>query len=133
MTVGLSLDQFAGAEVSLVGGKAAAPGRIYKSGIRVPHTLCVTTQAYQTFVTETGSRDKILIKIDRKAFDDTGWEGRGDSSLRLRNLFLTTPIPLERERTLIKVIEPVFTDGSVAVHLPGDLPLFLPTRAQLRP
>lgn len=122
MTLVLSLDQLAGAEVSLVGGKAAALGRINKSGIRVPYTLCVTTQAYQTFVTETGIRDKILIEIDRKAFGDMRWEELWDSSLRLRNLFLTTPIPLELQQTLIELVEPVFTDGSVAVRssAPGE-------------
>lgn len=122
MTLVLSLDQLAGAEVSLVGGKAAALGRIYLSGIRVPHTLCVTTQAYQTFVTETGIRDKILIEIERKAFGDMRWEELWDSSLRLRNLFLTTPIPFELERTLIEVVEPAFTNGSVAVRssAPGE-------------
>jgi rifampicin phosphotransferase len=122
MTLVLSLDQLAGAEVSLVGGKAAALGRIYKSGIRVPNTLCVTTQAYQTFVTETGIRDKILIEIERKAFGDMRWEELWDSSLRLRNLFLTTPIPLELQQTLIELVEPVFTDGSVAVRssAPGE-------------
>jgi rifampicin phosphotransferase len=122
MTLVLSLDLLAGAEVSLVGGKAAALGRIYKSGIGVPYTICVTTQAYQTFVAETGIRDKILIEIERKAFGDMRWEELWDSSLRLRNLFLTTPIPVELERKLIEVVEPAFTDGSVAVRssAPGE-------------
>lgn len=122
MTLVLSVDQLAGSEVSLVGGKAAALGRIYKSGIRVPFTICVTTQGYQTFVTETGIRDKILIEIDRKAFGDMRWEELWDSSLRLRNLFLTTPIPFELERTLIGAFEPVFSDDFVAVRssAPGE-------------
>lgn len=122
MTLALSLDQLAGAKVFLVGGKAAALGSIYKSGVRVPYTICVTTQAYQTFVAETGIGDKILIEIERKAFGDMRWEELWDSSLRLRNLFLTTPIPLELQRTLVELIEPVFTDRSVAVRssAPGE-------------
>lgn len=122
MTLVLSLDQLAGAEASLVGGKAAALGRVYKSGIRVPNTICVTTQAYQTFVAQTGIRDKILIEIERKAFGDMRWEELWDSSLRLRNLFVTTPIPLELERKLIELVEPAFTDSSVAVRssAPGE-------------
>ena len=122
MTLVLSLDQLAGAEVSLVGGKAAALGRIFKSGIRVPYTICVTTQAYQSFVTGTGIRDKILIEIERKAFGDMRWEELWDSSLRLRNLFLTTPLPLELERKLIELVETAFTDSSVAVRssAPGE-------------
>lgn len=122
MTLALSLDQLASAEVSLVGGKAAALGRIFKSGIRVPYTICVTTQAYQSFVTGTGIRDKILIEIERKAFGDMRWEELWDSSLRLRNLFLTTPLPLELERKLIELVETAFADSSVAVRssAPGE-------------
>lgn len=122
MTLVFSLDQLAGSEVSLVGGKAAALGLIYKAGVNVPNTVCITTQAYQTFVAETGIRDKILIEIERKAFSDMRWEELWDSSLRLRNLFLTTPIPLELKRTLVELIERVFVNSCVAIRssAPGE-------------
>ncbi len=122
MTLVLSLDQLAGSGDSLVGGKASALGRIYESGIKVPYTVCVSTQAYQIFVTETGIREKILMEIERKAFGDMRWEELWDSSLRLRNLFVTTPMPSELERTLIEAVGSVFTDSHVAVRssAPGE-------------
>ncbi|MGC8660560.1 MAG: PEP/pyruvate-binding domain-containing protein, partial [Desulfomonilaceae bacterium] len=122
MTLALSLDQLAGSEVSLVGGKAAALGRIYKSGVKVPYTICLTTQAYQTFVVETGIRDKILIEIERKAFSDMRWEELWDTSLRLRNLFLTTPVPVGLKRMIVELTEPVFVNRCVAVRssAPGE-------------
>ena len=62
MTLALSLDQLAGSEVSLIGGKAAALGRIYKSGVKAPYTICLTTQACRTFVAATGVRLKIRMR-----------------------------------------------------------------------
>jgi rifampicin phosphotransferase len=122
MTLVLSLDQLASAETSLVGGKAASLAKMYKAGICVPYAICVTTEAYRSFVARTGLSDKILLEIERKAFSEMRWEELWDSSLRLRNLFLTTPVPFELRETLGEVVEKVFGDSPVAVRssAPGE-------------
>ena len=122
MTLVLSLDQLAGAETSLVGGKAASLAKMYKAGIRVPCAICVTTEAYRSFVARTGLSDKILLEIERKAFSEMRWEELWDSSLRLRNLFLTTPVPSELREKLGEVVEQAFRDSPVAVRssAPGE-------------
>ena len=122
MTLVLSLDQLAGAETSLVGGKAASLAKMYKAGIRVPCAICVTTEAYRSFVARTGLSDKILLEIERKAFSEMRWEELWDSSLRLRNLFLTSPVPSELREKLGEVVEQVFRDSPVAVRssAPGE-------------
>jgi phosphohistidine swiveling domain-containing protein len=122
MTLVLSIDQLAGDEAYLVGGKASSLGKMHKAGIRVPCAICVTTEAYRSFLAQTGLSDKILLEIERKAFSEMRWEELWDSSLRLRNLFLTTPVPSELREMLGEVVEQVFRDSPVAVRssAPGE-------------
>lgn len=122
MTLILSLDQLAGADVSLVGGKAASLAKMYQAGIKVPETICVTSEAYRSYVTRTGLSEKILLEIERKPFGEMRWEELWDSSLRLRNLFLTTTMPSDLRDELLDAIEEVFQDRIVAIRsaAPGE-------------
>lgn len=47
---------------------------MHQTGIKVPYTICVTTEAYQSFLVGIGLREKILLEIERKAFSDMRWE-----------------------------------------------------------
>jgi len=118
----LGLNDAALADIALVGGKAASLGKMYNAGIRIPLTLCVTTQAYSNYLSETGIGERILLEIERKAFADMRWEELWDSSLRLRNLFLSTSIQTDLLETLTGAIEPVFRNGPVVVRssAPGE-------------
>ncbi|NVO67400.1 PEP/pyruvate-binding domain-containing protein [Methanofollis tationis] len=79
--------------LSLCGGKALNLGRLMRSGIRVPPGICVTTDAYSSYIDETGIRGRIILELARKDFRDMRWEEVWDAALRIRTLFSRTPLP----------------------------------------
>jgi pyruvate,water dikinase len=77
---------------AVVGGKAFALSEMARSGMNVPPGLCVTTEAYNDFVSSTGLQGQICMEWGRKRFEDMRWEEMWDVSLRIRNIFLNTPM-----------------------------------------
>lgn len=106
----------------LVGGKALALARMARAGIAVPPFLAVTTTAYSAYLAATGLRARILTELDRKAFADMRWEELWDTALRIRNLFLTTPLPEEVRAALAVPLAARFADVPVVVRssAPGE-------------
>lgn len=76
-----------------VGGKGAALAVMVKSGMAVPAGLCLSVGAYQEYVSRTGLREKILMEVYRKSFEEMRWQEIWDTTPRIRNLFLHAPIP----------------------------------------
>ncbi|MGD9044310.1 MAG: PEP/pyruvate-binding domain-containing protein, partial [Desulfobacterales bacterium] len=99
-----------------VGGKGYALALLVKGGFRVPKTCCVTSDIYHEYVTQTGLRERILLELNRKSFNDMRWEEIWDCATRIRNLFLRKPIPFEIEKELKEIIETQFRGKSVAVR-----------------
>jgi phosphoenolpyruvate synthase/pyruvate phosphate dikinase len=99
-----------------VGGKAHALARLARHGFKTPLTLCVTTRAYQEFTAANGLRERILLELHRKAFDQMRWEEIWDCAARIRNLFLTRTMPRGLKNHLTRAIETAFGDRSVAVR-----------------
>ena len=93
MTLILPIEQIEEKDRPKVGGKAFALASLWKAGFNVPAAICVTSDAYDRYVSSTGIRERILMEIHRKAFEDMRWEEMWDASLRIRNMFLTTPMP----------------------------------------
>jgi phosphohistidine swiveling domain-containing protein len=89
----LDLKELANAAVSLVGGKAAALGMLARAGLPVPQGICITTVAYEHYLDTTGLRHRLPLLLERKSFDEMRWEELWDLGLRIRNLFLNTPLP----------------------------------------
>lgn len=85
-------------------------------GFRVPEAVCVTTEAYRIFVDKTGIGERIQLELNRKDPADMRWEELWDSALRIRNLFLATPMDEELEGHLHGVINDKFKDVPVAVR-----------------
>ena len=105
-----------------VGGKALALARMARAGIAVPPFLAVTTAAYEAFLDATGLRVGILGELDRKDFADMRWEEMWDTALRIRSLFLTTPLPEEVRAALAQPVAARFADVSTVVRssAPGE-------------
>jgi hypothetical protein len=76
-----------------VGGKALALARMARAGIAVPPFVAVATDAYLAYLEATGLRTRILFELERKDVADMRWEELWDAALRIRSLFLTTPLP----------------------------------------
>ncbi len=122
MTLIIPLSEIKKQDMSRVGGKAVALAIMAQHSLNVPDALCVTTDAYNSYVTTTGLRERILLELNRKQFKDMRWEELWDTSLRIRNMFLTTPLPTALAQDLREIIAPVFSDKAAVVRssAPGE-------------
>jgi len=104
------------------GGKAFSLAILSRIGMNVPDALCVKTEAYKQFVNFAGLRERILLEVNRKNFQEMRWEEMWDAALRIRNMFLQTPIPSEIAEALRSPIEERFKDKAVVVRssAPGE-------------
>jgi len=105
-----------------LGGKAYSLGVLLASGLSVPPGLCISSNAYDTYVRTTGLMERISMELNRKDFHDMRWEEMWDASLRIRNMFLNTPMPLALVSQFKEPIERTFKDRPVAVRssAPGE-------------
>jgi len=101
---------------NLVGGKAAALGKLLGAGLNIPEGICLSTQCYKDFIQLTGLKDLILMELGRKRFEDMRWEELWDASLRIRNLFVRASMPKALDLPIRKSIEDCFHGSPVAVR-----------------
>jgi pyruvate,water dikinase len=122
MTWLLSLSQVEPQHRPIIGGKCFALAEMARAGVRVPHTLCVTTDAYEHYVAATGLRERILLELSRKRFDDLRWEEMWDASLRIRNMFLNKMMTADLSSALTEQMEAHFGGRAVVVRssAPGE-------------
>ena len=99
-----------------VGGKNAALARMAAEGLPVPDTLCVGVEAYRRFVEATGLRERIVLELNRKAFEEMRWEEIWDTALRIRNRFIRTPLPDDLRAELSGSIQSRFGSRPVVVR-----------------
>ncbi len=105
-----------------VGGKALALARMSRAGITVPPFVAVTTDAYEAYLEATGLRTRILFELERKDFAEMRWEELWDAALRIRSLFLTTPLPEELQAALAQPLAARFAEAATVVRssAPGE-------------
>jgi len=122
MTLIIPLGKIKQQDMARVGGKALALAMMAQYSLNVPEALCVTTEAYHAYVTMSGLRERILLELNRKQFEDMRWEELWDTSLRIRNMFLTTPLPASLALELEQSIAPVFARKAAVVRssAPGE-------------
>ncbi len=99
-----------------IGGKGFALATMSKQGFNIPDTLCVTSDLYDEYVTRTGLRERILLELHRKDFQEMRWEEIWDCATRIRNMFLRIPIPSEIEANFRETIASQFSGKSVVVR-----------------
>ncbi len=122
MNAALPLEKVTEQDRNRVGGKAFALARMTGEGIRVPRTLCIDTEAYRQYARETGLAEQILLELYRKPFEEMRWEEVWDTALRVRNLFLKTPIPGGLQDFLAHAVASCFDNSPVSVRssAPGE-------------
>ena len=122
MKLALSLHEVTEKDRSRIGGKGSALAAMQKSGLRVPEALCVSTEAYQEYVTSTGLQDQMHMELYRKPFEEMRWEEIWDTALRIRNLFSKTPMPGRLQKKLRGPLALRFAEGPVSVRssAPGE-------------
>lgn len=118
----LQSGEFPAAGKDQVGGKAWCLARISEQGISIPKTWCVPCEVYENYITRTRLRDRIFLEINRKPFEQMRWEEIWDIALRIRNQFLTTPLPLDIRKNLSDLIEAYCGEKPLAVRssAPGE-------------
>jgi pyruvate,water dikinase len=121
-TLTIEFEKIRPGDEGAVGGKALAISRISGTDPNVPLGVCVSTNAYDRYVRSTGLRERILLELNRKNFEDMRWEEMWDASLRIRNLFANTTMPGSLRSEIRKPIAHLFAGKSVAVRssAPGE-------------
>lgn len=108
--------------ISDVGGKAKALAQLAGTGVRVPKAVCISAQAYDHFLDSQNLREKLNLELNRKQFSDMRWEEIWDVALRIRHLFLCTPLPEEILAAIELAVNCEFPDRPLAVRssAPGE-------------
>jgi pyruvate,water dikinase len=112
----LSAEEIQSGDRHRVGGKGYALSLLAKSGFRIPRTVCLTSDVYQEYVLRTGLRERILLEIHRKDFKEMRWEEIWDCATRIRNMFLTKPLPDDLAQEIRDGISDRFRGRTVAVR-----------------
>ena len=112
----LPIDRITAKDRYRVGGKSYCLHRMQAAGLSVPRTVCVTTDAYNAFVDETGLRERIQLELHRKDFEKMRWEEIWDCATRIRSLFLKRPLPSEMKSRLAGLLDEAFADRPTAVR-----------------
>lgn len=109
-------------DIGRTGGKAYALSLMTQKGMKVPRALTITTDAYDSYVTETGLRTRIMMELHRKTEEDLRWEELWDLSLRVRSMFANTPLPPDLYHTIRTSVETYFPATAVVVRssAPGE-------------
>ena len=116
MNLIIPLPLLADADPYQVGEKAFELGVIFRHGIRVPRSLCITKDAYEMYVRSTGLMERISLELGRKDFRDMRWEELWDASLRIRGMFLNTAMPSALVKNIRDPIEGLFGNRPVDVR-----------------
>lgn len=122
MRLVVSLQEITQKDRSRVGGKSFALSMMERLGMQVPEALCISTEAYSEYVVSTGLRDQIHMEIYRKPFEEMRWEEVWDTALRIRNMFVKTPLPPALQKKLRDPLASRFSDRPVSVRssAPGE-------------
>jgi len=118
----IPLHQIRDEDRDYVGGKGFALAAMARNGMNVPDAACVSTKAYTQYVALTGLRERILLELNRKPFEDMRWEEMWDAALRIRNMFLNKPIPEQLAIAIKRPMESIFGHNAVVVRssAPGE-------------
>jgi pyruvate,water dikinase len=103
-------------DVEWVGGKSIALAEMSRRGFAIPRFICVTTEAYDRYVSETGLRPRIQLEVKRKEFQDMRWEEIWDASLRIRNMFLRKQIPDQLGISIKKAYRSIFHGAPIVIR-----------------
>jgi phosphoenolpyruvate synthase/pyruvate phosphate dikinase len=116
MSLIIPFESIAEADRPRVGGKAYTLSVMARTGAKVPPGVCVTVDAYRQYVRLTGLAERIRLELSRKNFTEMRWEEIWDASLRIRNMFITTPLPQPLYRAMSGPLLERFGDTAVVVR-----------------
>jgi phosphoenolpyruvate synthase/pyruvate phosphate dikinase len=112
----IDLAELTAADLTRAGGKGVALGRLASAGLPVPFGICITTDAYRQYLDHTELRQRLPLLLERKPFLEMRWEELWDLGLRVRSLFLNTPLPARLAADLSVVLTEHFAELPVTVR-----------------
>jgi pyruvate,water dikinase len=77
----IPLQDAAARDERLIGGKAAKLARMLQAGFRIPGGFCITTSAYEHFLTQGNLVDLVRMELGRKPLESMRWEEIWDAAL----------------------------------------------------
>lgn len=116
MNLSVPLDSLSYRDRRFAGPGAWSLRALGQRGFSIPRTLCVTTRAYDEYAMTTGLKERILMELNRKDPHALLWEEIWGSSLRIRNMFLNIPMPLELRDGLKRSIQEFFGSSEVTLR-----------------
>ncbi len=118
----LSLRDIAERDRAQVGEKGWNLARMARAEYPVPPTLILPVDSYHAFLQATRLDERIGMELGRKDFAEMRWEEIWDAALRIRNLFLTTPLPSDLTEELRSSVRSAFGEGPLVVRssAPGE-------------
>jgi phosphoenolpyruvate synthase/pyruvate phosphate dikinase len=116
MKLCLPLEKIKPDQTQQFGGKTTALAKLVAENYNVPLSLGISTIAYRHYLSETNLQSRILMELGRKDLADMRWEEIWDAALRIRSLFLTTPVPHTLSKHLLDHLKTVFQDQPVVVR-----------------
>ena len=105
-----------------IGGKAAKLAQLAQAGFRVPGGFFITTKAYEYFLENQDLARLIRMELGRKSFASMRWEEIWDVALRIRSVFLATPIPQALSQAIVAAVDELGAAKPLAVRssAPGE-------------
>lgn len=122
MELVVPLDKVGPEEVDRFGSKAVSLAAVARAGIRVPRGVAIDAEAFRRYMDATGLQKRVLLLLERKPFDVMRWEELWDLALRIRNLFLRSPVPTDLGSDIIRPLMEIVGERPVAVRssAPGE-------------
>ncbi|MFA6187822.1 MAG: pyruvate, water dikinase [Sulfuricurvum sp.] len=110
-------DQISNNDVTLVGGKNASLGEMYRNlseqGIHVPFGFATTAEAYRTFLTETGIKTPLMQLLDTLNADDV--DSLRDVGQKIRDLIVKTPLPTSLSQAILNAYSTLCTHYNLPI------------------
>jgi pyruvate,water dikinase len=106
----------------IIGSKAFSLHVAMMEGFKIPAYVCISTKAYERFLDSGSLKGRIMLELSRKDIKDMRWEEMWDTSLRIRNMFLKTPIPENLDQDIRENLAKFFNEIPVVVRssAPGE-------------
>jgi pyruvate,water dikinase len=116
MNLVIPFERITEADRPRVGGKGYVLSIMSRTGAKVPSGVCVTADAYRRYLRLTGLAERIRLELSRKRFAEMRWEEIWDAALRIRNMFLTAPLPQPLFRVISEPLLQRFGEAAVVVR-----------------
>lgn len=118
----IPMEQIRENDRDIIGSKAFSLHEVKNEGLNVPPFTCITTLAYENYLESSHLKGRIILELARKDVHDMRWEEMWDTSMRIRSMFLNSPIPEELGKKIKEELGDIFTDVPVVVRssAPGE-------------